>query len=93
MTNLEKFRAHTELADQLLQASTHQQLAEALQILALNLAAYKVKFGEISQPEILETLRTGAIDEGMAAVLADSMAQLCGVLRSVAIVDQPGKLN
>ena len=38
MTNLEKFRAHTELADQLLQSSTHQQLAEALQILALNCA-------------------------------------------------------
>ena len=29
----------------------------------------------------------------MAAVLADSVAQLCGVLRSVAVVDRPDKLN
>ena len=93
MTNFERFRAHTELADELLKSATHEQLAEALQILALNLAAYKAKHGGIPQPEILATLRRGKIDEGMAATLADSMAQLCGVLRTVMAADQQERPN
>ena len=93
MTNAERFRAHTELADQLLKAATREQLGEALQMLALNLAVYKAKFGEISQPEILEALQKGRIDENMAAVMASSMAQLCGVLRTAMGLDQPEKLN
>ena len=89
MTNWERFRAHTELADQLLRASTHEQLSEALQILALNLAAYTSKYGEIPQPEILQALRTGSVDESMAATLAESISQLCGVLRTVTM--RPGE--
>ena len=93
MTNLERFRAHTELADQLLKAASHSELEQALQILALNLAVYKERHGEISQPEVLETLRAGAIDESMAAMLAGSMAQLCGVLQSVMAPTKSGPLN
>jgi len=93
MTNFDRFRSHTELADQLLEAATHHQLTEALQILALNLVAYKAKYGEIPQADIVDSLQRGRVDESMAAMMADTMAQLCGVLRTVMARDQPARLN
>jgi hypothetical protein len=93
MTDLERFQAYAALADDLLQAATPDQMVEGLKILALNLAAYKALHGEIPQTEVLETLRSDTIGDGMAARLADSMAQLCGVMRTVMAVEQPQKLN
>lgn len=81
--NLTKLRAHTDLAEELMQSATHEQLEEALQILALNLAVYKRKHGEISQAEVLDSLRAGHVDENMAETIGASMSELCGVLRTV----------
>ena len=84
---------YAEVADDLLQNAKHHELVEALKILALNLAAYKAKFGEIPQTEVLETLRSDEIGEGMAARLTESMAQLIGVMRTVIAADQVDRPN
>jgi len=83
MANLSRLQMLTDLAENMMAEATHAELTEALQILAVNLAVYKHRHGEISQDEILAVLRAGAISETMAEMLADSMAQLCGVLRTV----------
>ena len=88
MSDIEKFRIYAGVADDLLQSANHDELVEALKILALNLAAYKSKFGEIPQTEVLETLRSDEIGEGMAARLTESMAQIIGVMRTVIASDQ-----
>lgn len=93
MTDLERLRSSAAVADDLLQAATPDQMAEALKILALNLAAYRAQFGEIPQTEVLDTLRSATIGDGMAVRLADTIAQLCGVLRTVMATDQPVTFN
>ena len=93
MSDIEKFRLYAALADDMLQGATHGELVQALKILALNLAAYKAQFGEMPQTEVIETLRSNEIGEGMAARLTDSMLQLIGVMRTVIAADQPEKLN
>jgi len=93
MSDIEKFRLYAAIADDMLESATQDELVEALKILALNLAAYKAQFGEMSQTEAIETLRSNEIGEGMAARLTESMLQLIGVMRTVIAADQPAKLN
>ena len=40
---------HVAIADDMLQGVTHDELVEALKILALNLAAYKAQVGKMPQ--------------------------------------------
>ena len=93
MSDIEKFRLYAALADDMLQGATHGELVEALKILALNLAAYKAQFGEMPQTEVIETLRSNEIGEGMAVRLTDSMLQLISVMRTVIATAEPEKLN
>jgi len=93
VTDLSRLRTFTELADSLLPAASHPQLQEAIQILAVNLAVYKNRYGEISEDEIVTSLCSGSIDQRMASVLADSMAQFCGVLRTVMATGEEGKTH
>jgi hypothetical protein len=83
LSNLENYQLYAALADQMLHGATHDELVEALKILALNLTAYKTKHGEIPQTEVLATLRSGEIGDDMALRLTDTMAQLIGVMRTV----------
>jgi hypothetical protein len=87
MTDIDRFRQYSALADEMLQRATHDELVEALKILALNLEAYKERFGELPQPEVLDTLRSDEIGSGMANRLTGTMAQIIGVMRSVMTPD------
>ena len=93
MSDLEKFRLYAAIADDMLHGATHDEMVDALKILALNLAAYKAQFGEIPQTEVLATLRSDEIGEGMAARLTGSMLQVIGVLKTVMTSDQQERLN
>jgi len=88
MSDIEKFRLYAAIADDMLESATQDELVEALKILALNLAAYKAQFGEMPQAEVIETLRSNEIGEGMTARLTESMLQLIGVIRTVIASDQ-----
>lgn len=93
LSDWETFKQYNSLADQLLAAATHDQLAECARILALNVAHYKARFGEAPTDDITETLRADSVDEGTAAMLASGMENLCGVLGTVMGLDAPSKLN
>jgi hypothetical protein len=56
MADLSDFQQYYKLADFLIEESSEEQLAECARLLALNLAHYQAKFGEISLDESLSTL-------------------------------------
>ena len=53
MADLSTFKQYYELADMLIEKATKEQLAECARILALNLAHYKARHGEIPLDEKL----------------------------------------
>jgi len=53
MADLSTFKQYYELADMLIEKATKEQLAECARILALNLAQYKARHGEIPLDETL----------------------------------------
>ena len=91
--DVEQYRLYAALANDMLHGATHDELVEALKILAINLSAYKAKYGEIPQWEILPTLRSGEVGEGLAPRLTDTMVQLIGVMRTVMAADQQERPN
>ena len=93
VTNLELFKQYSDIADRLIEAANKDQLAECLRILALNVAHYKAKFGDIPKADICSPLESGQINDYTAVLLASSMDQICGVLGTVMGLAQPEKLN
>ena len=53
MADLSTFKQYYKLADMLIEKATKEQLAECARILALNLAHYKARHGEIPLDETL----------------------------------------
>jgi hypothetical protein len=80
MADLSDFQRYYKLADFLIEESSKEQLAECTRLLALNLAHYQAKFGEISLDESLSTLDATEPNEEQAALLRDGMEILVGVL-------------
>ena len=80
MADLSDFQQYYKLADFLIEESSKDQLAEYARLLALNLAHYQAKFGEISLDESLSTLDATEPNDEHAALLRDGMEILVGVL-------------
>jgi hypothetical protein len=53
MADLSTFEQYYKLADMLIEKATKEQLAECARILALNLAHYKARHGELPLDETL----------------------------------------
>lgn len=53
MTDLATFEQYDKLVDILIEQSTKEQLAESARLLALSVAHYQIKHGEITIEEIL----------------------------------------
>ena len=53
MANLSTFEQYYKLADMLIEKATKEELAECARILALNLAHYKARHGELPLDETL----------------------------------------
>jgi hypothetical protein len=83
MADLSLFEQYNKLAIQLIEQSSKDQLAECAQLLAMNLAHYKGKFGEIPLEETLATLEDGEPNEDQARMLNDGMEIFVGVLGNV----------
>jgi hypothetical protein len=80
MADLSEFQQYNKLADFLIEESSKEDLAECARLLALNLAHYEAKFGEIPLDETLANLDTTELNEEQAALLRDGMEILVGVL-------------
>lgn len=83
MTNLTKYKQYLELADRLVEIADKEQLAECARLLAMNLAHYEMKYGELPLDTTLATLATGKPNDQQAELVAKGMETLVGVLGSV----------
>jgi len=83
MTDLSEFQQYYTLADRLIEDATKEQLAECARLLALNLAHYQGKFGELPLDETLAIINATEPNDEQAVLLRDGMEVLVGVLGSV----------
>ncbi|SCY42227.1 hypothetical protein [Nitrosospira sp. Nsp13] len=80
MTDLSTFERYYKLADDLIERSTKEQLAECTRLLALNLAHHQALYGEIPQDQMLTILEGAEPSEAQLKLLIDGMKNLIGVL-------------
>jgi hypothetical protein len=83
MADLSTFEQYYKLADMLIMQANKEQLAECARLLALNLAHYQGKYGELPLEETLAMLDADKPNDDQAKLLAKGMENLVGVLGSV----------
>lgn len=83
MADLSVFQQYYRLADALIENASREQLAECARLLALNLAHYQGKFGEMPLEATLAALDATEPNEEQAVMLRDGTEILVGVLGGV----------
>jgi hypothetical protein len=83
MNDLSEFKQYYKLADKLIEGASKEQLAECARLLALNLAHYQGKYGEMPLDDTLAALDATEPNEDQALLLKDGMEILVGVLGGV----------
>ena len=83
MADLSDFQQYYKLADTLIEQASKEQLAECARLLALNLAHYQGKLGEMPLEATLAVLGATEPNDKQAILLRDGMEVLVGVLGSV----------
>lgn len=83
MADLSDFQQYYRLADALIENASREQLAECARLLALNLAHYQGKFGEMPLEATLAALDATEPNDEQAVMLRDGMEILVGVLGGV----------
>ena len=86
MTNpphMEKFKEYYKTLEQMIAESSKEDLAECARLLALNVAHYKSKYGELPLEEHQAMLETQEIDEDLAKLLASGMLEITMTLATV----------
>lgn len=75
-----EFKAYWELAEQMIGDATKDDLAETARVLALQVAHYARKFGELPIPDLNRLLTTMNLDDEGVTLLRDGSQALVGVL-------------
>ena len=83
MADMRLFRQYIDLADHLITSSTKEDVAETARLLALNLAHYQGKYGELPLEETLAVLNADKPNEDQLKMLVSGMENLVGVLGMV----------
>lgn len=83
MADLTEFKQYYQLTDKLIAGATRGQLAECARLLALNLAHYQAKYGEMPLDESLAMINAAEPNEKQAVLLRDGMKVFVGVLGGV----------
>lgn len=83
MADPSKFEEYYRLADLLIEQATKEQLAECARLLALNLAHYQGKYGEIPLEDTLTVLDATEPNDEQVVLLRDGMEILVGLLGNV----------
>jgi hypothetical protein len=83
MADLSDFQQHYKLADMLIERASKEDMAECARLLALNLAHYQGKFGEMPLEATLAVLDVTEPNDAQAVMLRDGMEILVGVLGGV----------
>ena len=83
MSDIEEFKSYSALANQLIDAMSKEQVAECLHVMAVHLAEYQRRFGEIPRPDLLELAGAIELNDQQARLVRDGMELLVGYLASV----------
>ncbi len=83
MTDLSMFAQYSKLSDMLIAQASKEQVAECARLLALNLAHYKMRYGELPLDETLAMADAVEPNDEQAVMLANGMESLVGVLGAV----------
>jgi len=78
-----EFKAYWQIADELLEKATKEQLSTVARILALQSAHYARKYGELPLPNLFELLKITEISQKELELLRDGTEALVGVLATV----------
>jgi len=83
MTEISTFGQYYKLADQLIEKASKEELAECARLLALNMAHYKMKFGELPLDETLAMIGMRKPNSDQLELMTNGMETLVGVLGNV----------
>lgn len=83
MSDLSTFQQYYKLADQLIEKVSKDDLAECARLLAMNIAHYQSKYGELPLDETLAMLGMGKPNEEQVELITNAMEIFVGVLGSV----------
>jgi hypothetical protein len=83
MADLSTFAQYNKLADMLIAQATKEQIAECARLLALNVAHYQMKYGDLPLEETLAMIDADEPNDDQAELLAHGMENLVGVLGAV----------
>ena len=71
------------LVDQLVEVAEKEDIAECARLLAMNVAHYKKRYGELPLEDHLAMVTSDEISDQQAELVIDGMETLAGTLRSV----------
>lgn len=83
MSELSTFEQYYKLADMLIEKSSKEDVAECARILALNVAHYQSKYGELPLDETLALIGMTEPNDEQAELAAQGMEIFVGVLGNV----------
>jgi hypothetical protein len=83
VTDLTTFQQYYALADQLIEQSSKEAVAECARLLALNLAHYEMRYGALPLDDTLAALSAAEPNDDQAEMLARGMENFVGVLGNV----------
>jgi hypothetical protein len=83
LADLKEFKAYYALAEKLIEELGQDKLAKCARLMALHIADYKQRFGDISSSDLLGLLGVVELSEEQAKLLRDAMQILVGYLASI----------
>jgi len=83
MSDLSTFAQYYKLADQLIEKVSKEDLAECARLMALNVAHYQSKYGELPLEETLAMINMDKPSEAQLKLMTDGMEIFVGVLGNV----------
>lgn len=82
-SDLTAFQRYYALADQLIDQSSKETMAECARLLALNLAHYEMRYGALPLDDTLAALSAAEPNDDQAEMLTRGMQNLVGLLGNV----------
>jgi len=83
VSDFQEFKAYYALVGELIEELSKEQLAECARLLALHVADYQQRFGDIPRSELLSLLGTVELTDEQCRLLRDGMQILAGYLATV----------
>ena len=81
--DFQKFATYLAASDTLIDQATKEEVAEVARVLALHVAHYRQRYGDVSIEESLQMLHTEKISDEQAKTLADGFGVLVEVLKAL----------